>query len=190
MSSFVGLKYIRNQQHGKTTNSSLLTALENWYTSSNLINYANDINSNAGFCSDREMASGYSWSTNPSNTIYYAAYERVAKDQNNVGPSFKCSSNDILKIPVGLITIDEAIFAGLSNFDANTNNYLNVSLSYWTMSPYHFNGYAAVFYIGGGGGIGMTAVNYGWGVRPVINLRSDIKYVGGTGTVSDPYVVN
>lgn len=191
MSSFVGLKYVRNQQHGTATNSTILTKLENWYSSNNLINYIDKLDSSVGFCSDREMASGYSWSTNPSSTIYYAAYDRVAKNQNNVGPSFKCSSNDVLKIPVGLITIDEATFAGLSNFNLNTNNYLSVSINYWTMSPYLFNGSnAGVFYIGTEGSYGWTAVNYGWGVRPVINLRSDIKYFGGSGTASDPYVVN
>ena len=100
-SEYVGLKYTSGQQHGQNTNSTIMGVLETWYNSK-LASYADDIDTNAGFCSDRNMGSGYSWSSQPSSTIYYAAYDRVAKTSSNVIPSFKCSNtSDILKIPVG-----------------------------------------------------------------------------------------
>ena len=33
-------------------------------------------------------------------------------------------------------------------------------------------------------------VNDTFGVRPVINLKSDVKITGGTGTANDPFVVD
>ena len=114
-SEYVGLKYTEKEQHGQNSNSTIMGVLNTWYSENiEKTDYVNDIDTNVGFCSDRNMASGYSWSSEPSSTIYYAAHGRLVQNRNNVNPSFKCSnSSDLLKIPVGLITADEVVMAGL-----------------------------------------------------------------------------
>ena len=187
-SEYVGLKYTSGQQHGQNTNSTIMGVLETWYNS-NLSSYADDIDTNAGFCSDRNMASGYSWSSQPSSPIYYAAYDRVAKTSSNVNPSFKCSNtSDILKIPVGLITVDETVYAGLAWNSGNSSNYLYTGEYYWTMSPYYYP-FANVFLVYSDGYLGPWGVNDTRGVRPVVNLKSSVQITGGNGSSSNPYVI-
>ena len=191
-SEYVGLKYTSGEQHGQNSNSTIMGVLNTWYNSK-LASYADDIDTNVGFCSDRNMGSGYSWSSEPSSTIYYAAYDRVAKTSSNVNPSFKCSnSSDLLKIPVGLITVDETVYAGLAWNANNSSNYLYTNQNYWTMSPYHAasGGWARVFYVGSNGWLNYSNVNSTIGVRPVVNLKSSVQITGGNGSSSNPYDIS
>ena len=203
-SEYVGYMYTSGQQHGNTTDSPIKDVLDSWY-SSNLASQADKISKEAGFCGDREMTSGYSWSSQPSSTIYYAGYGRLVQNSSSVNPTFKCSnSNDLyttsssskgnkkLANPIGLITADEAVMAGASWSSGNSSYYLYNNANYWTMSPYYFyasSGYARVFLVGSGGSLGSSNVNNTIGVRPVINLSADVK-VTGSGTSSDPFVVS
>ena len=58
------------------------------------------------------------------------------------------------------------------------------------MSPYNFNGSNAnVFRVNSNGNLNNNRVNNAYGVRPVINLSSDVK-LEGSGTSSDPFVVS
>ena len=204
-SEYVGYMYTSGQQHGNTTNSPIKTIIDNWY-SSNLASYADKISKEAGFCGDREMASGYSWSSQPSSTIYYAGYGRLVQNSSSVNPTFKCSnSNDLyttsssskgnkkLTNPIGLITADEVIMAGGAWNSGNSSYYLYNNANYWTMSPYDFiasSSRAYVFYVSSDGILSWHRVNSAApGVRPVINLSADVK-VTGSGTSSDPFVVS
>ena len=139
------------------------------------------------------MASGYSWSSQPSSPIYYAAYGRLVQSSSNVNPSFKCSnSSDLLKIPVGLITADEVIMAGLPWSGSTTSNYLYTGQYYWTMSPTRFysSGNAYVFNVNADGSLGWVYVgDTGPGVRPVVNLKSSVQITGGNGTADLPFEI-
>jgi len=96
-----------------------------------------------------------------------------------------------LTYPIGLITADETAIAGLVNGKNNLGCYINNSQYYWTMSPYSFSGATALVFVVYSSG----NLHYGnhiasmWSIRPVINLRSDVK-ITGTGIISDPYIVN
>ena len=185
-SEYVGLKYTSGQQHGQNTNSTIIGVLNTWYNSK-LASYADDIDTNVGFCSDRNLQSG-SWSSTGSHT--YAAYGRLVSSSSN--PSYKCSnSSDLLKIPIGLITADEVIMAGLPWSGSTTSNYLYTGQEYWTVSPRYFrNGHARVFCVDSTGQLGNANVNWAVpGVRPVINLKADVT-ITGEGTSSNPYVVS
>ena len=137
------------------------------------------------------MASGYSWSSKPSSTIYYAASGRLTQS-SNVRPSLDCSnSSDILKIPVGLITADEVVYGGLAWNATTTNNYFYTGQAYWTMSPFNTSspGDVGVFDVYSAGGFSYGIVHATTiGVRPVINLKANTKFEG-SGTASDPYTV-
>ena len=201
-SEYVGYMYTSGQQHGNTTDSTIKDIVDSWY-SSNLASYADKISKEAGFCGDRNMASGYSWSSTPSSTIYYAGYGRLVQKSSSVNPTFKCSNstdlytvsgsskgNKALSNPVGLITADEVTMAGLPWSGSTTSNYLYTGQYYWTMSPYSFGGsFASVFRVDSDGSLNYSWVNNSFGVRPVINLRSDITILSGDGTSSNPYVI-
>ena len=207
--AYVGFKYgsagssSYSATHANTNNSTILTALNTWYQN-NLTSYADDIDTNAGFCGDRTLSSGTGTGT---NQTYYGADNRVERF-----PTFKCTSdNDLyttsesedgnksLTYPIGLISIDEANYAGGTLDMANQSYYLYTGQVYWTMSPYLFyeyGSYAYVFSIRPKGNFysSITAsdaprVYYRYGVRPVINLKADVT-ITGSGTTNDPYVVS
>ena len=96
----------------------------------------------------------------------------------------------MLNYPIGLITIDEAAFAGGSQGYMNQKYYLYTGSNYWTMSPYDFNSYnasARALIITANGG--SYAYGGNQGIRPVINLKPDVLYINGIGTESDPYII-
>ena len=84
-------------------------------------------------------------------------------------------------------------FAGGKN-ENNTSYYLYNGQYYWTMSPGRWhkttnNAFAIVFYVDVYGNLGAYNVSSSYGLRPVINLRSDVTFSSGNGTQSNPYVV-
>ena len=190
-SEYVGLKYTTGQQHGQATDSPILDTLQSWYTSSGLSvsTYSQYIDTNVGFCSDRNMEGGLSWSSRPSSTIYYAAIERLNRNKN---PNLACTISDIIVEPVGLITADEVALAGGVEGIANQSYYLYNNQYYWTMSPSHFDvsggNISSIFSVGKNGALYVNHVDYSYGTRPVINLKADTNFIG-EGTVNSPYEV-
>ena len=191
-SEYVGFTYTEGLQRPINTNSGdpsrIKTVLDDWYNN-NLQVYDDMIVSTPGFCNDREMASGYSWSSEPSDEIHYAAYERLYVNNQ---PTFECSnSNDLYQTKIGLITADEVVFAGGNGRNSNRGYYLYVGEphNFWTMTPSMFLSSGSVVFFGGRLLNPKGAyISYSFGVRPVINLSSDVTMTG-TGTIQDPYVV-
>ena len=202
---YVGYKYTNNEIHGLNYESTILIALNEWYQT-NLQSYSAYIDINAGFCGDREPStnntiSNGSGGTGTTNT-YYASYIRLVANKN---PTYKCKSNDLyttsksnkgnksLSNPIGLISADEVAYAGGSSSISNNNYFLFSKGSYWTMSPYFFyNNGAYVFYVDWYTGklayfsVSSSAV----GIRPVINLASDVTIKSGNGTSKTPYEIS
>ena len=106
-------------------------------------------------------------------------------------PTGSSKGNKKLSNPVGLITADEVVFAGGKGGTNNQSYYLYTGQNYWTMSPYGFNdGYARVFCVASNGFLGYSVVYYTWGVRPVINIDSDVTISSGDGTSSNPFIIS
>jgi len=181
------------------TDSTIKTTIDGWYetniigkkdTNGNLItNYISD----EVFCNDRSIFSGSGYLMSPST--YYKPYNRIAEQ---FAPSLKCSqtsdkfsvSNGNLTYPVALITIDEASLAGGRTGNVNDQYYLYTGKSYWTMSPYVFDSWHGVVSVGivsSIGDLGSYRSIVPHGVRPVINLKSNVKITKGTGTASNSY---
>ena len=184
----VGLVYDRSTQHGYGTNSTIMNTLNTWYNNNLASDEADYIDTDVGFCSDRNTASGYNYTD---NSFRYAAYDRL-----NGNASLQCDSEDILskdngrlQNPIGLVTSDEVVLTGITFSTANAGSYLYTGQGYWTMSPYDYDSGARVFYVNSSGLLtyGNAAVRTN-GVRPVINLRSDVQLTG-SGTTSDPFKI-
>ena len=207
---YVGLQYTSGQVHGTGTNSTILgtststdlTTLYGWYNNKVKPSYASLIDSNAGFCSDRDNYTNNTGTTSGggtgTTTTYYGGYIRYVKGgsyQTTYIPTLRCkNASDNLKLPVGLITADEYMLAGggaLVSGYYNTTFWLHTGQTYWTMSP-SLAISAYVFYVYSSGYLLNSSVNYAsGGVRPVINLKSSITFeAGGNGTSSNPYVVS
>ena len=202
-SEYVGYMYTEGEQHGNTTDSTIKGVLDDWYNN-NLKSYADKISTEAGFCGDREPSTDESTSNGQGGTgttvTYYGGYIRLI---TNKKPNLKCKNdvdlytvsgsskgNEALSNPIGLITADEAAMAGAVYKEVNEYFYLFSGLVSWTFTPANSfsTGNALEFRMGTDGLLGNSGVGYVGGIRPVINLASDIELTG-SGTSNDPYVV-
>ena len=182
-------------------NSSIKENVDNWYKQS-LINYSQFV-ADAGFCNDRSIYSGDGYSTNKDTN-----FSQIYRNLNNI-VTFECQdSNDLftlassdfgnkaLTYSIGLPTYDELVGAGLLINSKNPLSWINSSEPYWLMTPTYYMAFdlhqkCAYFYNA------TSVINDVWtniisniGIRPVINLKSDVKITGGIGTTNDPFVVD
>ena len=188
--------------NANTNNSTIKSYLDSWY-STNLSEYASYI-ADSGFCNDRTLStrSNNGNGIQTDKTTYYATYDRY---WTNYNPTLTCldASNDLFTVsetdgnqaltyPIGLITIDELMLAGARNGYVNKLYYPFSGYTYWTMSPNYFysNETAAhEFILYSDGRATRDWVTSTYGVRPVINLRSDVQISGGIGTQNNPFVI-
>ena len=183
-----------------TTDSTIKTIIDNWYKDNLNTNYGKYLSTTAVYCNDRST----------SDNTYFGAYTRLL---TNKTPSYDCTAtedkftvdstvgNGKLTYPIALMTADEVSFAGgLWTTNAPTWYYYNSangsstgSTFWWLLSPGVWSGSdAGVFYVYGSSSPGfLNNVNVfaGGGVRPVISLKSCIKYSTGNGSASDPYTI-
>jgi hypothetical protein len=208
--------------HANNNKSLILQELEQWYNSK-LSSYG-DFLADVVWCNDKskstEAASyhdnkdygNYSGRYKSDDRLWLdASYQTTAHpslicpDDDNGGKLSKFTTDDTtygngnLDYRIGLITADEAAFAGLIYNTTNTNTYLTnnaTAIDWWTMTP-SFRSYIIL-------GIGYT---WNWavtttggimdysifsstvrGIRPMVALRSSVLVVGD-GTSTNPYVV-
>ena len=70
----------------------------------------------------------------------------------------------------------------------SSSGYLNNGLSWWTLTP---RSASRVWTVNYGGNANYNLVsNYSTGIRPSINLKSNVKIVHGDGTIDNPYRLN
>ena len=208
--AYVGYMYTVGQVHGLGTNSGIKNTLDSWYqTNIAKKGYGDKVSTEAGFCGDREPSTSSSTSNGAGGTgttqTYYGGYIRLVNSTKN--PTLKCKNNEdmytvsgssrgnkALTNPVGLITADEVSMAGGVYGQTNQSYYLYTNSAYWTMSPYYFdvggsNSWAYVFRVNSSGQLGGYWVSNAYGVRPVINLSTDVTAKLGNGTSSTPYEI-
>ena len=76
-----------------------------------------------------------------------------------------------------------------NNTTATNNNWMYMGLYEWTISRYA--DYSSVaFYVSYGGSVNGDGVYDDIGVRASFNLESSVSYVSGSGSMSDPIVIN
>ena len=194
---------IANARTNQTNSSTIKTAIDNWYKDYLNTNYGKYISTTAVYCNDR--------STSGSNS--FGAKTRL--DTTNKTPSYNCATiedkftvdkstgNGKLTYPIALMTADEVVFAGGKFFtDAKTWYYYNSangistgSEYWWLLSPYRWydsSSLAQVFHMYGSaypGKLTYQDANNTYGVRPVLSLKSCIKYSTGNGAPETPYEI-
>ena len=180
------------------SNSTIKTQLENWYNS-NLSGKDSKI-AYGTYCNDTSYGSGTD-DDDSSSTMNYGARERLVgtnkgnptlicldpKDKNNTMRTY----GGVYKLKIGLLSADEMNYAGLSysSPNATSNNYLYKTYVWWGLSPRSFDSSYASVFDGGYGDLYYRNVSYTYGVRPVINLTTDILTTSGDGSANTPYEV-
>ena len=182
--------------------SNVKIKIDEWYKA-NMINYTSKLEDIA-FCSDRTYDIGYNtsgWNKDYSNYntwLYFGSATRLEDKK----PSLVCprqidkftvsadNGNGDLTYSVGMITVEEVTFAGGVVWKTNTSYYLYNGINNRLFSPSDFyNIYALHFHLLSPGDIDTTNVLNQYGVRPVLSLKQGIVLSSGTGTATDPFIV-
>ena len=192
---YVGYTYDTN------TSSTIKTENELWYKNNIYDKGYDSYVSDTLFCNDR------SGQRTVGATVYFSSYDRhyctasASQCYNQVpAPTLKCTNksdryttsdtvigNGLLNQKVGLITGDESILAGGKYNTANYTYYLSTN-AFWGMTSHmYFSSSASVYVIGEG--VSADAINNTYGLRPVINLNSNVTIASGDGSATDPYIV-
>ena len=193
--------------HMNNNDSVIKKLLDEWYYT-NLKDYDKYISLETSFCGDRTVSSsdtGYGNISSEYGASLRLRYSGGANPQTS--PVFKCNDADLytttlsnkgnraLTYPIGLITADEIVYAGGMYAALNDSFYLFNGQSYWTITPHsHGNAFIPSLYktylfdLNFDNGIGSSVSTASIGVRPVINIASDVELTG-SGTSADPFVV-
>ena len=138
------------------------------------------------------------------NNLNNAAPDLVCPQDKNNGKLSKFTASDTTNgngalngYKIGLLTVDEAAFAGGRSWqsdDSSDNNtfYLYTGDVYWLLSPSNYRTYthfSSVWVIGSTGYLGDDYAACVYGVHPSVSLKTTTLVSKGTGTVSDPYII-
>ena len=205
----VGYAYVRygttsmEKAQTNTNDSDIKAYLDNWYEEHLSGTEYESYIADTLFCNYRSLGSNTSSSYNQLG--YGVEPTKYRWDSSSNGIRLTCSNqndrftvddevtgNGDLTYPIGLINTDEVYLAGGSEGYgiSNSGYYLYTGNTYWTMSPYNFNGSGAIVrrVDSNGNANGNNYVYNSYGVRPVINLKAD-SLKSGDGTASNPYTV-
>lgn len=212
-SEYVGYMYTIGEQHGTSKDSTIKTALDNWYETTTLKTdeSTKSLVADEIYCNDRSASTSQngpfgeisSWDS--IGTIYYYGAHGRIYNKNNPSPSLKCTTlsdkftvdsvngNGTLAYPVGLITADELIIGGTKWSGSNSNYYLYTNITYWSETPRSWSTDSAavsrVFLINDSGALINSIAVRENGIRPVISISSKAK-LSGNGTWNNVYTVS
>ena len=176
-----------------TNNSVAKTTIDTWYNT-NLSSYTNYIEDTV-YCSDRSISNLGGWDPDGGDTTKSLKFSAYTRNDNN-NPNLICNrmldrftvsssiGNGALTYPVGLLTIDETMYAG--NIKGTWYiYYLHSEDEYWLATPSDYiNIYAAVFT-----DAGADFTNESYGLYPVISLKSTDIVESGDGAYNNPYII-
>ena len=208
---YLGYMYTSGEAHGVGTSSAIKINVDKFYQDK-LINYSSKIDSNSGFCGDRSALNLQANAGTGNIDTYYKSSLRIEESK----PTLDCenmndyytiseatSGNKALTYPIGLISADEVMLAGhaggvfngtYTHTKKNKTSYLTTGNAFWTLTPasahipYGFSYWYAFGVVIGSSGI-IDDNSAPFGIKPVININSNVS-VTGTGTKTDPYIIN
>ena len=170
----VGISSVAN--YGTST---LFNDLTGWMNTE-LVDYTNYI-VDGDYCIDTD----FSYVINES--YYSRAYERIYVDG---APMLSCDNKFTGKI--GLLSVDEVVYAGAFKNNINKKYYLyneNLEESYLTLTGLFWNNNMTMINVNSNGSLGDgITINEKVAIRPVINISAGAK-VNGEGTKDNPYVI-
>ena len=181
--------------HSNKNDSSIKIVVDNWYKTNIADKDYGKYIADIIYCNDRSIYSGVGYAKQP--TTYNATYRLIT----NKNPILTCAQqndrftvddtskgNGALTYPVGLITADEVVFAGIGNSSVdNTNYYLYSGYNYITMTPTS-NSTVSSYVLLGNKTLFSNSILGVHGIRPVISLKSSVEFTGN-GTMDSPFEV-
>lgn len=165
-----------------------------------------------GYCAKNNYGNGlqlnYHLRTSIEITRNSLTYGLRCIELNNSSFSVNMVNTTKIDYPIGLLTATELILAGASYREANDKFYLATNYNYWTgdlafgnnNTAYDLNTYYFAYI--GNKNMGDSTLNtknhvldvlgdknYVAHIKPVINLKADVRYKKGNGSIQTPYEI-
>ena len=119
------------------------------------------------------------------NFIVTDAVWDATLDATSLGSITRPNRTTTVTAPVGLLNMYE--YQSSYHGTTYSNGYLNNGLIWWTLTP---SSTSSVRRADNNGNANNYSSSYANGVRPSINLKSNVKIVDGDGTIDNPYRLN
>ena len=131
---------------------------------------------------------GFSSSEQPAKTVYENEIKSSPSETKKIGLMYVSD--------YGFAAAPSAWTTNLYDYDGaaiTSANWMYMGLYEWTISRYADYSYNAFIVLGSGDVAGHSDYNYvtyAYGVRPVFSLTSSVNYASGSGSATDPILVN
>ena len=170
-----------------------ITSAEPLKENGNFINIEFNTNGNAKFSSNNTIGtflngeyltsyvdSTYSNMIEDSTTWYLGTVGggKSYKLSKYTDTSMSSLTSSTTEAKVGLLRFGELMSGQFGRYGNNTD--------YWTLTPYSSSD---VRYVDNNGYASSSSPSYAYGVRPSMNLKSNVQITSGTGTKSEPFVL-
>ena len=183
-SAYYNMNYGRNKMYYSNTDEGYTkTAVNNWYNGLSEENKGK-IQTGNYFCEGAYVRP----------TDHHNPVQGTMTIYDQYTPTFACpvdgNNMQYVNAGAGLITYDEVVYAG--GYPSKSSSfYLNNGAKWSTMSPAGWNSKdasAASIWYSDSGTLYWYTVNVSYGIRPVINLKSNVTATG-LGTSASPWVI-
>lgn len=184
---------VGNEAYENIYNSTIKTFIDEWYKNNIVDNNYDKYVADTIYCNDRSI-NGYNFSSYNrlgTSTGLPSLLCANSIDRFTVYNDKKIETNGMLTYPVGLISADEASFAGLIRCSKNNFlNYLSIDSDFFTMTPYGQTLSKPNFVSRFSGSCSSTDEKPGqsYYVRPVLSLKKDLNF-SGNGLKETPFII-
>ncbi|MBR1937044.1 MAG: hypothetical protein IJ842_05050 [Bacilli bacterium] len=157
------------------------TYLDNWYKD-NMTDYTRELEDTV-WCNDRRMDAENNFIA---RTRLEEGHPDLSCEDSDSYTVNKAFGNGKLTYPTGIINADEVTYAGEVLKKTQTSVFVNISYSYWSMTPYTLT---KNMYPNSKGMLNMYTFTYNAGIRPMVALRNTANYYFGDGSRNNPYII-
>lgn len=168
------------------TSNNIKVVIDNWYNEH--FTSHDNIVAQSLFCNDTSTVY-YS-----DSIVNYGAYNRFYSSTSISTPQYKCDDTNLnyggtYKLKAGLLTADEAVFAGAKYRVMNTSYFLSFGYDYHLGTPLYSNLRTNVVYNQEYLGLNSTFASSEFNIVPVINVKADSIVTSGNGSKATPYII-
>ena len=184
------------------TSSNAKNVIDSWYATNIATSNANTSKlEDTIWCNDRSISDLGGFNPNggllSGHNMQYSSYDRI---YNTHSPSLGCiNQNDAFTVnngkgnrdltyPVALLTADEMIMSGAAGrYSYNGTIFAYDGNYYWSMSPSYYNGTSYMFSFRKNVECNSSGLS---NIRPSLSIKNGVGFKSGTGTVTDPYIID
>lgn len=178
---YYGWMYNTDSGDINVTDSTAKAYLDNWFKD-NMLSHVKELEDTV-WCNDRSMNNG---GFDSRSRLENGKPTLECKNKDDSFTVFSSKGNQKLTYPTAIINADELTYAGEVLKKTQTETFVNIGYSYWSMTPYVTT---KNMYPNSKGMLNMYTFTYSAGIRPMISVRNTAVFSSGDGSSNNPYAI-